>query len=181
MNLRKMFADAKKTVGLTTKQSIDFLKDLFKNNKKTLTSDDFRPGKILSFSYDAKDKSQKYDKTPLVLVLRRNKSHPLAINFHWAPVPMRVMLINIILKTNKGNIKKDRELNFGYKALKPLLKKLGFAPIIRLYINSRISSKGVVVPNSEFMNAAKMKSESFTGGKESAEKLYSKAVKRSKK
>jgi hypothetical protein len=179
MNLRKIYQDAKRAVEMTAKQSIEFVKNLFKI-KKTLSNSDFKPGSIITFNYNAKDKTQTYDKTPLVMILRRNGSHTLAINFHWAPVSMRVMLINIILKKNKGNIRKGRPLEFSYNELKPLLKRMGFAPIIRKYINNRISSKGAVIPTSELMQAAKLKSETFTKGKMSAGQLYKKATKKYK-
>ena len=180
MNLKQLFNKAKKTVSMTVKQSIEYIKKLFKI-KTTLTNKDFKPGTILTFNYNAKDKTQTYDKTPLVLVLRRNNIHTLAINFHWAPTSMRVFLVNIILEKNKKNIEKGLPLDFSYKELKPLLKRIGFAPVIRLYINSRISSKGVVIPSSDLMHAARLKSETFTQGKMSAEQLYKKALKASKK
>jgi hypothetical protein len=139
------------------------------------------PGNLLFYFYDAKDKEQTYDKTPLVLVLRRSKGYTLGLNFHWLPMPLRILLVKKILSMNKKNIKNNKPLDFNYKDLKPFLKKLGYAPCIRLYITSRISSKGVLIPSSSLMEATKIKSETFTKGKYSAEQLYKKALKGNKK
>lgn len=163
---------------LSATASIKLMKDIFKN-KKTLTPKDLRPGKMLTYFYNAKDKSNTYDKTPLVFVLRRNKTHTLGLNIHWLPFPLRQVLIKKILGTNsnKKNIKAKKPLEFSYKNLKPFLKRLGYAPVIRLYINKRISKKGVIVPDDMLLQAARIKSETFTQGKVSAETMYRKAIK----
>lgn len=166
---------------LTTKESFAVLKKLIKENKKKLTLKDFQSGKILMLAYDAKDKSQTYDKTPLVMILKRNKSHTLAVNLHWAPVPLRIILVKFILDKNKNNIKNGKPLEMDFATLKPVLKKIGFSPVIRLYINKRIASTGVIIPDDQFMNAAKLKTETFTQGKANAETLYKKALIANKK
>lgn len=161
-------------------QSIKYVQGLLKN-KKNFKNTDFIPGKILMYMYNAKDKEMTYDRTPLVLVLKRNNSHSLCVNLHWAPMPLRVVLVKKIISLNKRNIKENRPLQFDYGQLKPFLKRIGFAPVIRLYINKRISSSGVVVPPDQFMNIARTKTETFTKGKYSAEELYLKALKGNKK
>jgi hypothetical protein len=167
---------------LSASQSIKKMKELFKGKKK-LVLKDFTPGRMLTFFYNAKDKTQTFDKTPLVFVLRRNKTHTLGINMHWSPYPLRQTLIKKILTSgkNRSNIKKGLPIVFSYKDLKPFLKRIGFAPIIRLYINNRISSSGVVIPDDEMMTATRIKSETFTQGRVSAEKLYKKAIQGNKK
>lgn len=162
-------------------QSVKYVKDLLKTKQKKLTPKDFEPGNILMYFYDAKDKTQTYDRTPLTFVLRRNKTHTMSLNLHWAPMPLRVVLVKKIISVNKKNIKAGKRMEFDYKALRPFLKKIGFAPVVRLYINKRISKKGVVVPQDQFMNIARTKTETFTQGKVSAEKLYRKAIEGNKK
>lgn len=164
---------------LTPTQSAKAVQSLFKN-KVQLTSKNFVPGTLLFYFYDAKDKVQTYDRTPLVLILKRNSVHTLAINFHWLPLPMRIVLVKMIISSNADNIKNNKPLDFKYEKLKPLLKKLGYSPCIRLYINNRISSKGVIIPAGGLMDAAKLKSETFTNGKYSAEELYRRALKNNK-
>jgi hypothetical protein len=165
---------------LTIKQSMDLMKKLIKTNKTRFTLKHFKPGSILSIGYNAKDKTQTFDSTPLIFVLQRGRSHTLAINFHWAPIPLRIILVKQILKENRNNIKNRLPLQFDYQKLKPFLKKVGFAPIIRLYINKRISSSGVVIPDEHILNAAKLKTETFVNGKVDADTLYKIALRKNK-
>lgn len=170
----------KKIKELSASQSFRKVKDLIKEKKK-MTKKDIIPGNIIFTFYDAKDKEQTYDKTPLALILRRGTTHTLVLNWHWIPLNMRINLIKHVIRLNTKNIEKNLPLEFNYKQLKPLLKTLGYAPCIRLYINKRISNTGVVIPPSRLMEVAKLKSESFTNGKYSAEQLYKMARQRAKK
>lgn len=169
------------TQQLSVKDSFKIIKALIKNNKKKLLNKDFVPGRLLMFSYDAKDKTQTFDRTPMAMVLMRGKTHTMCLNFHWAPAPLRVILVKQILALNKNNIKLGKPLEIDYRQLKPFLKKIGAAPIIRLYINKRISSTGVVIPDEHLMDATKLRTESFTQGKVDAETLYKKALSANKK
>jgi len=164
----------------TPTQSMKLVQSMFKNKVK-LKQENFKPGTILFYNYNAKDKTQTYDRTPLVLILKRNRTHTMAINLHWAPTPLRVVLVKKIIQVNKKNIQLNKPLEFDYNQLRPFLKKVGFAPIIRLYINKRISNKGVIIPSSEMMTAARLKTETFTNGRVSAEELYRKALNNNKK
>jgi len=156
---------------LSTAQSNMKIKDLMKE-RKTLRARDMKPGNLLFTSYDAKDKEQTYDRTPLVLILRSGRSHTLGLNFHWIPMSMRINLIKKIISMNSKNIKKNLPLDFDYHDLKPMLKSLGYAPCIRLYINPRLGKKAVILPPERLIEAARLKSESFTNGRYSATQLY---------
>lgn len=156
---------------------MDSLK-LVKNLIRTKTEEKgrvLRPGNLIIFKYDPKDKLQKYDRTPLCLVLRKSKSYTLGINFHWCPIPMRKILLNIILKLNKKNIKQNKPLEIDYNTLKPFLFKYGYYPIIRLYINRRIYQRAVQIPYTHMKQIIETKSETFIGVSEN--KLYMKALK----
>lgn len=163
---------------LSKKESNDKVKDLLKRRIKLQAKYHMQPGNLLFTSYNAKDKTQTYDKTPLVLILRRGSKYTLGLNFHWLPVSKRMFLINHIMKVNKRNIKNNKPLEFNYRDLKPMLKSLGYAPCIRLYINSRMGRIGVVVPPDGLGEVARLKAESFTNGRYSAAQLYQMAKKR---
>lgn len=165
---------------LTPTQSYYIVKDLLKS-KRTFRDEDFKPGKLLFYFYNAKDKENTYDRTPMVLILKRNSTHTLGLNFHWIPVKMRIHLISVIFKLNKQNIIKKLPLEFSYQQLKPMMRKLGYAPCIRLYINKRISTNGVIIPADRLVEVAGLKTETFTHGKYSAEQMYAMARKRSLK
>jgi len=170
----------KKIKELSIPQSNKAIKELIKE-KRRLRNRDFVPGNIIFTSYNAKDKSQTFDKTPLMMVLRRNGTHTLGLNFHWAPLSMRINLIKIIVQMNAKNIQNNKPLEFNYKQIRPLLKQLGYAPIIRLYINKRISSVGVVLPPERLMEAARLRTESFTNGRYTAGQMIQMARKQTKK
>lgn len=169
----------KKIKELTGNESLLKVKELLKERRK-ISIKDFEPGNLIFTSYNAKDKDQTFDRTPLILVLRVGAMHTLGLNFHWIPLSMRLFLIQAILKMNKANIRNNRPLVFSYKDLKPMLKSLGYAPCIRLYINKRISSLGVVISPDRLTEVAQLKTETFTGGKYSAEQLFAIAKKRNK-
>lgn len=137
------------------------------------------PGNLVIFQYNPKDKTQVYDKTPLCLILRKSRTYTLGINFHWCPIPMRKILLNHIIRLNKRNVKENKPLEIDWLTIKPFLKKLGFYPIIRIYINSRIYRKAVKIPPINMKQIIETKSETFIGVSEN--QLYKKALKNYKK
>ncbi|EPY7847966.1 hypothetical protein ACXG0S_001931 [Campylobacter coli] len=157
--------------------SLKLVKNLIKT-KSVEKGQILKPGNLVIFKYNPKDTSVKYDRTPLCLVLRKSKSYTLGINFHWCPIPMRKMLLNAIFQLNKKNIKENKPLDIDWHRIKPMLKKFGFFPIIRLYINSRIYRRAVKIPNENMKQIIETKTETFIGV--SAEALYKKALKDSK-
>lgn len=165
---------------LSKKDSIAAAKELIKERKK-LSGKDLIPGNLIFGYYSAKDKTQTYDKTPLMLILRRNNTHTLAINFHWIPLAMRLNLIRSIITMNEKEIKRGSPLNFSYAKLRPMLKSLGYAPCIRLYINKRMSNRGVVIPPDRLTEVARLKSETFTNGRYSASQLFQMAKRKKKR
>lgn len=159
---------------LSPKDSVEAVKELLKR-RRHLEGKDLKPGHLIFTYYDAKYKENTYDKTPLVLILRRNASHTLGLNFHWIPYSMRINLVKFIIEKNAANIRQRKPLKFSYAQLKPMLKSLGYAPCIRLYINNRFAPTGVVLPSHQLMQVARLKAETFTKGKYSASQLYAMA------
>lgn len=164
----------KKIKELSPSESLAKVKDLLKERKK-MSKKDMIPGNLIFTLYDAKDKIQTYDRTPLILVLRRNGTHTLGLNFHWIPLSMRLTLVKIIIKANTENIKAGKPMQFSYKELRPLMKKLGYAPCIRLYINKRLSTTGVVIPPDRLLEVSRLKTETFTKGKYTAAQMFAMA------
>lgn len=121
------------------------------------------PGYTLVYKYDAKDKSKMYDRRPMVLVLSVSRTHMLGLNFHWIPFSMRMYLVKYIIRHNKNNIKNGKGIDFTYRKLKPMMKKLGYAPCIRLYIRKRMSKKCIPVPFERIVEVAQLDMAMFTG------------------
>lgn len=178
---KKILMSKEEAKGLSASESIKFVKDMLKTKSKKLVLKDFESGSLLMYRYNAKNQEETYDVTPLVMILKTSRRYVLGINFHWAPVPLRVVLVKKILQMNTKNIKAGRKLEFSYKDLKPFLKRIGFSVVIRLYIKNRISETGVLIPPEHLMNAARTKSETFTNGRISAEELYKRAISGNKK
>ena len=160
---------------ISIKDSINLVKTMLKDKSKQKKLNSLVPGDLFFGVYDAKNKLNVYDKRPFVLILRKSNSYILGINFSWAPLPLRVILVKKILMMNKSNIKNNKPLEFSYKDLKGFIKKIGFAPIIRLYIKKRMSSSVVLIKPENLMQAARLNTAVFTNGV-SAEKLYKKAI-----
>lgn len=162
---------------MSIKQSNAKIKEIIKESTFLRAKKHLQPGQLVFTSYNAKHKENTYDKTPLALILVRGEKYSLVLNFHWLPYAMRIYLITHILKLNKENIANGRKLDFSYGDLKPMLKRLGYAPCIRKYFNIRIGKIGVSVPPDRLMEMARLRAESFTNGKYSASQLYSMAKK----
>jgi hypothetical protein len=168
-------AETPKTVADGEREAAKLFKTLLTTNMTAFKQEHFLEHNMLFFKYDAKDKENTYDKTPLVLILRKTKGYVLGLNLHWTPVNLRLILLKLILKLNKNNIKQNLPLQITYKMLKPILIRLNLGPVIRLYIYNRISRRGIVVPPEYWLIAARIRAESFSGGF-SADKLYRMAI-----
>lgn len=160
----------------TPKESIALAKKLVKEQSRNFKPKDMTPGNILFTHYNAKDKKRVYDKTPMMMILGVSPGHTLGLNFHWLPYTMRIALVKEILKVNKSNIRNNRKLEFNYAQLKPFLKKHGYSPCIRCYINSRIRKHGVVVGPENMLGMARFTMPIFTGNIPT-EKIYAMARK----
>lgn len=154
---------------LSKEQSLAKLKQLVRRQFKLQTKD-FKVGNVIFMRYHAKCKERQFDKTPLMMVLRVSRRYTLGLNFHWIPFSMRMWLVRYIIKENKENIRNNKPLEFSYRKIRPLLKKMAFVPCIRLYINKNISKSGTVIPPSQLIEVATLKMESFTNVP--SEKLY---------
>lgn len=166
---------------MTTKyeKKLDALKmfrELVKTSVKPLNEKDFAVGRMVTFSYNAKDKSKVWDNTPLVIVLRRSKGYTLGLNFHWVPQKIRYVLLEYILKKNKRKIPSNEPLNVSYAMVKELIINLRLRAVVRLYINKRISKRGVVIPYELMRKAIDLPAENFIGM--SSDQAYSLMVKK---
>ena len=154
-------------VQLSKSDSKQMLKELIRNSKRVQKY--LIPGNLILTMYDAKFEAP-YDARPLFLVLAKNSTHVLGLNFHWLPISMRMKLIYAILKLNSKNIKEKKPLVFSFKQLKPFLKRFNYVPCVRLYIRERFSPKGAVISPEDLVKVARMDTAIFTGI--SAEKAY---------
>jgi len=146
---------------LSKQDSIKYVRTILKQNV-TNVKKKLQPGRIIMFKYDAKDKTVVYDKTPLVFVLKASKRRMLGLNFHWLPFNKRIEFVRYIMKTNKRNIKNNVPLVFNYNSARAFLKKGKYYPVIRMYIRTRIGSKGVLIPDDNFLHISRTKTGTFS-------------------
>lgn len=163
------------------KDAYVMMKDLIRKPIK-LKSTDFKPGKILLYSYSAKYDQNPYDMSPMIMVLGRSRKYTLGWSINWTPPKMREKVLDYIIKKNQKNIDKGKAIEIDYKTIKKVVQGLG--PVIRLYLNNRISTKGVVVPSYQYYKVTNLRAENFIGiSSEDAWKLAlaNKSKKKSKK
>jgi hypothetical protein len=158
------------------KDANKMMKDLIRKPIK-FKGNDFKPGKILLYTYRAKFDKNPYDMSPMIMVLRRSSKYTLGWSINWTPPKMREKVLDFIMKKNKKNIDKGKDIEIDYATIKKIVKGLG--PVIRLYINKRISPKGVSVPSYQYYKVTNLRAENFMGI--SSEEAWKMAVKKKKK
>lgn len=174
-DMASVFKDVPQPINEKESQNaLKLFKNLFQTKLRQFSSNDLNNHNMIFFRYDAKFKDEVWDKTPLIFILRRSRGYTLGLNLHWTPIPLRLILIKLVFKLNKQAIKNNQSLKITYQQLKPILIGGGFGPVIRLYINKRMSRNGLVIPPEFWLVAANLHAETFTGGY-SADALYAKA------
>lgn len=163
----------------TVKDSVNIVKNLFKDKNLKHGRDSIKTGSLFFCSYDALNKMNVYDKRPFVLLLRQNRTHILGLNFHYLPVRKRTQLIKIILSFNKNNIKNKKPLDFTYKVFKSFFRTFGYIQCIRLYIRKRMSPVVVKIPPEQLLPISKLNTSIFTNGVK-AEQIYKMQNKKNK-
>ena len=113
------------------------------------------------FTYRAKFNKNPYDMSPMAMVLGRSSKYSLMWSINWTPPKMREKVLDYIMKKNRRNIDKGKPIEIDYKTIKKIVKGLG--PVIRLYLNNRISPKGVSIPSYQYYKVTNLRAENFIG------------------
>ncbi len=163
------------------KSTKDFFKNTYKNIKKNANKiikyihkhfggaknpNNFKPGTLLNFQYQAKDVTQVFDKAPLCIMLgppknpKLAKTHTFGLNLHWADLKQRVALAHLFLKARE-----DNSGALTYEMTKAILHKYKKSPMLRMYIIANISTKVYEIDEEMFITAAALPSERWAGGK----------------
>lgn len=136
------------------------MKNLLKKPIK-LKPSDFKPGAIILYTYRAKNTNNPYDMSPMNMILGRSGKFTLCWAINWTPPKMREKVLDYIMKKNKRNLEKGKPLVVDYTTIKKIIKGLG--PVIRLYLNNRISPKGVIVSPYQYYKVTSIRAENFIG------------------
>ena len=154
--LKKAFNKAKDFINITKKEvkkvKRDFVKDFKRKYTSTKTVDKFEAGSLVTFTYNALDKTKKFDKKPLILSLGFSKKFGrqrfLGLNLHHLPESQRVLLASLVVEM----LKKKKKLT--YNDVLPLIKKFKGSPILRMYAMRRVSKKVIKMPQDIYLRAA---------------------------
>ncbi len=123
----------------------------------------FMPGKMISFQYNAKDATKKFDKNPLVISLgysqnpKYSKKNFYGLNLHWMPMKSRIATASFFTELNK---KRNNKLR--YSDVAPFISKFKGNKVLRQYIIKNVSNKVVEMPEDIFMSAAGVPSEKWS-------------------
>jgi len=154
-NIFKKASQKAKSFFKATKKTLKKIKKSFVKDKKKYTvkktAKNFKPGSLITFRYDALDKSKQFDKNPLVLSLglsKQNNKHFLGLNLHWLPESQRVLVASLIIEML------DKNPNLMYDDVKPLIKRFEKSPILRRYAIRRVSQKVIQMPEDMYMASA---------------------------
>jgi len=153
-----------------SKLALDIVKNEIRKDTKPMVTKNLRPGSLVFFTYNAKFKQARWDKTPMVFVLSLSQSYMLGLNFHYLPVPMRRILYKFLWQKYGKQIEQHKHIVFNWSEIKPFVIKLA-APVLRLYIRKRISNRGISIPYEKQMDAIELRVESFIPGSPSSEKI----------
>jgi len=150
-----------KGIGKQTKKiTKDFVRKFKKDYKTKKSKKLFKEGALITFNYNAKDVTKKFDKAPLIVCLGWSRKFPnthfLGLNLHWLPKEQRVYLAALIvemLDRKKGKLV--------YEDVKPLIKKFEKSPILRMYIYKRVSPDVLSMNEEVYLQAASMSYEDW--------------------
>ena len=141
----------------------EFIKKVKDGYKQSKSPKHFLPGKMIAFQYKAKDATQKFDKSPLVISLgysqnpKLSKSHFIGLNIHWMPMNSRVALASFFTELNA-----KRKGKLTYNDVKPFLNKFKGHKILRMYIIKNVSNRVYEMPQDQFLGAAAVDSSNWS-------------------
>jgi len=132
-------------------------------------SDSIVPGGLYLFKYDPKhkDKLPYYDTMPLVLPFADAPGGFLGINLHYLPYGLRFKLMGALLDLVTDIEDPNSRAQVSWQILNSSSKYSGVSACVKHYLSSQIQSSFLNIPNDQWLAAAMMPLEQFSGaGKE---------------
>ena len=111
-------------------------------------------GLLNMFFYDPKMKKKLpyYDRFPLILPIETYSNGFLGINFHYLSMPIRIRLLDRIMKfANNKKLDDTTFINADYRRLKRVRE---IKPCLKRYLNSNVRSRFRKIKADEFVVAA---------------------------
>ena len=143
----------KKIGSLTNKPSSQEL--IQKGNQKTMII----PGNLYFYFYDPKLKDDVkklpyYDKFPLVVVLKRDRTGFLGLNLHYLPPRMRgIFLGQLYDYRSNSKLNESTRLSLTYDMLKSVAELKMFKPCIKKYLYRHVQTNFARINSSDWITA----------------------------
>lgn len=125
-------------------------------------------GQIIMFGYDPKHKDTLpyYDRYPVAIPLAVESGSMLALNLHYLPPLVRLSFVraleSLAVETNPG-----RRLKISYNIVKSARHLGDYAPCIKRYLTSHVTSQVIRVDDREWEHAVLLPVARFVGATES--------------
>lgn len=124
------------------------------------------PGWLHMFFYSpkGKDKLPYWDRFPLVIPFRATSTHFWGLNIHYLPMKHRMLLMNKLLQFTSDKTMSERtKLMVSWRLLSNISKFPEVAPCVKQYIIGNVKSKYLRIKAEDWMIAASLPVERFTG------------------
>lgn len=122
------------------------------------------PGNMYLFYYDPKHKDTLpyYDRFPLVLPFRKAKGGFYGLNFHYLPPILRVKLLDrLMMFSTTKTLTEQTRLRFKYQLIAGSSKFQWAQPCVKMYLNSHVQSRFVMVDPKDWVTAMMLPVERF--------------------
>ena len=126
-----------------------------KGNQKTMII----PGNLYFYFYDPKLKDDVkklpyYDKFPLVVVLKRDRTGFLGLNLHYLPPRMRgIFLGQLYDYRSNSKLNESTRLSLTYDMLKSVAELKMFKPCIKKYLYNHVQTNFARINSSDWITA----------------------------
>jgi hypothetical protein len=130
------------------------------------------PGGLYMFKYDPKhkDKLPYYDTLPLVLPFADAPGGFLGINLHYLPYGLRFKLMGALLELVTDIEDPQSRAQVSWSILNGSSKYPGVSACVKHYLTAQVKSQFLDIPNDQWLAAAMMPIEQFSGA--SKEQVY---------
>jgi hypothetical protein len=121
------------------------------------------PGQLYLYYYDPKTKDSLpyYDTFPLVYPYRKVEGGFMGYNLHYLPPVLRFKVMATLLNIQITGTREEKKIAYSYGVLNANEINKYYAPCIRRYLNSQVSSSFLKIPYEDWLSAALLPTERF--------------------
>lgn len=174
-------------IGAKSKESIDWFRTAARKYKNNISFDKLqrsagtaantgkvKAGGMYFFTYNAKTQEdlEYWDRVPLVIPFREDRTHFWGINFHYAPPVYRAVIMDSIYTILENPVYTDlQKEQLTYKMLQSMSSASFIQPLIKCYLKSHVTSQFIRIEPDSWNVALFLPTQQFQ--KQSVRKVYS--------